>query len=159
MSTRVMNTSSEEDQEDFPLIPKPLWWKRPRYLFLLSALLVILILLGLVLPNVLRRRTITYQSQQATQGNFDLTINATGPIQSGTYNVVFSGSGKIAEIDAKIGQTVKKGDLLAKLDKTSLQDALDEVQASILSNQSSLQTAQNNYEKTLAQTQASVYAA
>src|SRR6266702_7576200 len=124
MSTRVMNISSEENQEDIPLIPKPVWWKRPRYLLLLSALLVILIVLGLVLPGVLRPRTVTYQSQKATQGNFDLTINATGPIQSGTYNVVFSGSGKLAEIDAKVGQTVKKGDVLAKLDKTSLQDAL-----------------------------------
>src|SRR5258708_15803662 len=158
MSTRMMNIPAEDDEDNI-ITPKQVWWKRPRYLFLLSVLLLLLLVLGLILPALLRPHTLTYQSQNVTQGNFDLTISATGPIQSATYNVVFSGSGKLAEIDVKVGQSVKKGDVLAKLDKTSLQDALNEAQASALSSQSSLDTAQNNYRKTLAQTQTSVDAA
>ena len=54
-----------------------------------------------------------------------------GPLQGGMYNVVFSGTGKIAEIDVNVGQAVREGQILAKLDKTSLEDAVNQAQAGV----------------------------
>ena len=86
-------------------------------------------------------RPVTYIKQQVTQGNFSLTVSATGPLQSAVYNLVFSGSGIIEQIDVSVGQTVVKGQVLAKLNKTSLQDALNAAQATVLSAQTGVNNA------------------
>ena len=88
-----------------------------------------------------------------------MSISATGPLQSSIYNVVFSGTGKIAEIDVKVGQTVSQGQILAKLDKTSLQDAYNEAQANVLAAVAALNNAMTTSGKTQAQSQANVAAA
>jgi HlyD family secretion protein len=123
--------------------PKPPWWRR-RGILIASALLLALLVAGSVFAAVqTHQKSVTYQYQQVTQGDFSLLVNATGPVQSGTYNVEFTGTGKITEIDVKVGQTVKQGQVLAKLDKTSLQDAVNEAQASLLAASSSLNNAQS----------------
>ena len=106
-----------------------------------------------------RQRPITYQKQQVTQGNFSLTVSATGPVQSATYNVVFSGSGILQQIDVSVGQTVVKGQVLAKLNKTSLQDALNAAQAMVLSAQTGVNNAGANLSKSEAESNASVQSA
>src|SRR5579859_3708278 len=124
-----------EDQAS-PLPPTSPWWRRRGGI--ISIILVVLLILAGFLAFFLirgRQRPVTYQFQQATQGNFSLTVSATGPLQSAVYNLVFTGSGTIAEIDVSVGQTVVKGQVLAKLNKTSLQDALNAAQAAVLSAQ------------------------
>jgi len=65
-------------------------------------------------------------------------VSATGPLQSGIYNLVFEGSGgQISAIYVKVGQPVKKGDKLALLDPTALQDALAQQQAAYINAQNS----------------------
>ena len=56
------------------------------------------------------------------------------------------------QIDVSVGQTVVKGQVLAKLNKTSLQDALNAAQATVLS----AQTGVNNAEANLSKTEASI---
>ncbi len=150
---------TDNDAEDLVAAPRRPWWRRPA--FIIIAGLVILVLVGGSVFAALRSgsRTTTYQYQKVYQSDFALTVSATGPIQSGVYNVVFSGSGKISEIDVKVGQTVKKGQVLAKLDKTSLQDALDQAQAAAMNAQNSYNDTQNSYDKTQGQTGATVAAA
>ncbi|HEY6409407.1 MAG TPA: efflux RND transporter periplasmic adaptor subunit, partial [Ktedonobacteraceae bacterium] len=72
------------------------------------------------------------------------------------YNLVFTGTGKIAEIDVSVGQSVVENQVLAKLDKTSLQDAVDQARAGVLTAQTSLSNAQANLNKTQTQSQASI---
>jgi len=90
-----------------------------------------------------------YQTATVTQGNFSLTISATGPLQGGIYNINFSGSGIISELDVKVGQTVKQGQVLAILNKTSLQDAVNTAQATVMQDI----TAVNNSSSTSSATQ------
>lgn len=147
----------DDDQGAFsrPMRPR----RRRRWIIAVAILLLIAILLGLFFTFRPGRRTVAYQYQKLSQGDFSLTVNSTGPLQSGTYNVVFSGTGKIAEIDVTVGQTVKQGQVLARLDKTSLQDAINAAQAQVLAAQAVLNGDESSYSKTQGQSQASVSAA
>ncbi len=142
------------------LPPKPSGWQR-RGGIITIILVVLLILAGVLAILLIRGRTrnITYQFQKVTRGDFSLSVSATGPLQSSVYNLVFTGTGKIAEIDVTLGQTVAEGQVLAKLDKTSLQDAVDQAQAGVLAAQTSLSNAQANLNKTQAQSNASTQSA
>src|SRR6266852_5036993 len=113
---------SEEQGSTLP--PKPSWWRRRGGIIII--ILVLLLILASILSFLLirgRTRNTTYHFQKVTQGDFSLSVSATGPLQSSVYNLVFTGTGKITEIDVSVGQTVMENQVLAKLDKTSLQDA------------------------------------
>jgi RND family efflux transporter MFP subunit len=119
--------------DDEPLVAtqeKKPWWRDRRWIIGISAL-VIAAIIGLILYNVVsaRGQNITYQQQTLRQGNLALTIGATGPIQGNTYNPTFATSGRVAEIDVNVGQQVNAGQQLAKLDTSSLNDALRQAQA------------------------------
>ena len=151
-----------------PPPPTPPWWRRRGGIIAISAgiiaiaVLLLLLIIGgvffLVAPSQ-RQPTTIYQYQKVARGNFSLTVNAPGPLQSGIYNVVFSGTGKIAEIDVSVGQTVRQGQVLAKLDKTSLQDAVNQAQAVLLAAQTTQSNAQASLTTVVAQSQANVNAA
>ncbi len=150
--------ASEDEGSVLP--PSPPWWRRRRAIiaFILIALLILAGFLAFFLIRG-RQRPVTYEKQQVTQANFSLTVSATGPVQSSTYNVVFSGSGIIDQIDVSVGQTVVKGQVLAKLNKTSLQDALNAQQASVLAAQTGVNNAEANLSKSKEQSNASVQSA
>ncbi|MGH2508948.1 MAG: biotin/lipoyl-binding protein, partial [Ktedonobacteraceae bacterium] len=104
----------------------PPWWRRRKGVSIIVVILLVVLLGGLVFNAIHRKPRVTYQSQQVTQGNLVLTVSATGPVLSGTYNLIFSGQGgKIDAIDVKIGQQVTEGQTLAQLDTTLLQDAVN----------------------------------
>ena len=174
-----------------PVGPNLPWWRRGRGVLVISAgisaiatLLLVITIGSIILAMQTRRAPPTYQYQKVTQGNIALTVNMAGTLQGGTYNVVFSGSGKIAEVDVKVGQAVNKGQVLAKLDKTSLEDAVRQAQtgvtiaettlnsgqtgsnatqglsgSNIAAAQTTLNNAQVNLKKVKAQSRASVAAA
>lgn len=136
------------------------WWKRRRGLSILVVILLIVLLGGLAFGAARRRPRVTYQFQQVTQGNLIITVNATGPIQSGTYNLSFSGQGgKIDEIDVTVGQKVTKGQKLAQLDTTLLQDAVNQAQIAVNNAQANLNAAIDAASNSLGQSNASVNAA
>src|SRR6266568_1431487 len=102
----------DEQESTFPPSPRPPWRRRRRGIITI-ILIALLILAGILAFFLIRggHRPITYQFQQAIQGNFSLTVSATGPLQSAIYNLVFTGTGTISEIDVSVGQTVTKGDV------------------------------------------------
>ena len=139
--------------------PSPPWWRR-RGVIVGIAILLLVISLGVLLLTFLNRKPrVAYQFQQASQGNLSVTISATGPLQGGVYNINFSGSGTISQIDVKVGQSVVKGQILAKLDKTSLQDAVDQAQATVNTDLAAVTNSNNSSSATLGQSSASVVAA
>lgn len=116
--------------------------RRRRWIILIIVLVLIFLLGAIVVRAASRGNRVTYQYAHAAQGNLTLTVNATGPIQSGTYNLIFSGTGgKIDEIDVVVGQKVVQGQVLARLDRTLLQDAVDQAQISVNNAQASLNAA------------------
>lgn len=94
-------------------------------------LLIILIPVAFFTLRALRPPRVQYQYQQVGQGNLSLVVSATGPVQGTIYNADFLATGKISEIDVKVGQYVKAGWILAKLDPTALQDALNQAEATL----------------------------
>ncbi|GAC1367284.1 MAG: hypothetical protein PVSMB5_31610 [Ktedonobacteraceae bacterium] len=141
--------------------PTPLpWWRRPRVIIGIAIALLILIVGGLLLSILNRKPPATYQEQQVMQGDLSLTVNATGPLQSSIYNLVFQGTGgKIVELDVKQGQKVTKGQVLARLDKTALQDAVNSAQSNLDSARLSLNSALSNAGASANQVNASINAA
>lgn len=153
------NDDTDFADEESPAAKRP-WWRQPRWIAIVAGALIIVLLL--TVPMIVRAFSgprVTYSTAQAVQGDLTMTVSATGPVQSAIYNVNFMGSGKLAEIDVSLGQTVTAGQTLAKLDKTSLQDALNQAQAQVNSAQISLNNAYSNRSNVQAQTQAQLNAA
>lgn len=154
------NDDDADSGDEEALAAKRPWWRQPRWIAIVSGVLIVVLLL--TVPMIVRgmsKTTVTYSTAQVTQGNLTVTVSATGPVSSAIYDVNFSGSGKLAEIDVKLGQQVKAGQTLAKLDKTSLQDALNSAQAQVNSAQTSLNNAYNSRSSVQTQTDAQINAA
>src|SRR6266852_559953 len=136
--------------------PNPPWWQQGRGLIAITAgisaiatLLLVVIIGSIFLAMQTRRPTTMYQFQQVTRGDFALTVSMAGPLQGGTYNIVFPSTGRIVEIDVKLGQMVNKGQVLARLDKALLQDAVTQAQTGV----EIAQTAVNNSQSISGSTQ------
>ena len=106
--------------------------RRRRYITIAVVLLIIILVPVIFFATRgLRMRRVTYQFRQVTQGNIALVVSATGPVQGTIYNADFLATGRVSEIDVKLGQSVNAGQTLAKIDSTALEDALKQAQASL----------------------------
>jgi RND family efflux transporter MFP subunit len=75
----------------------------------------------------------TLQTATARTGNLVLEASGSGYLVAASEaNVAFEIDGKVAELDVKLGDTVKKGQLLAKLDDSNLQYKLEAAQLALL---------------------------
>lgn len=139
--------------------PTPWWRRRPWLIAFSLVLLAVLLIGGVATAAALRRARVVYQTTHITQGTIQLAVSATGPVQGTIYNLNFSGNGKIAEIDVTLGQQVTTGQVLAKLDPTSLQNAIAEAQAQADAAQTALDNASTNRDNVRDQSQALVNSA
>lgn len=98
-------------------------------------------------------------TDKAKMGDVRKTISATGTVNfPNAIPLTFQQSGKIVELDVKPGDTVKAGQVLAKVDDTKLRNAVTQQQANLQSAQANLQAVKDKYNaQTLAQAQ-STYA-
>lgn len=81
-----------------------------------------------------------------------MAIITTGTDDSLEIPVPFpSTQGKIGEVDVKAGQTVKKGDLMFKLDPSTIQNSIDQENSQITQAEKDLQAANNTYQNSLDQ--------
>jgi HlyD family secretion protein len=109
----------------------------------LAVVVVVALVGGIVIWRTRPTATpLQFTTDTVTQGNLAVTVSATGPLSAGVYNLNFSTSATVTEIDVKVGQSVKAGQVLAKIDPTSLQNALNSAQAQ-------LNSAQINYNNAL----------
>lgn len=84
----------------------------------------------------------------AERRNVPVYVTAQGTVAA--YNTVTVSpqvGGELLSVDFKEGQTVKKGDLLARIDPRTFQAQYDQAVASQRQNQALLATAQSNYER------------
>lgn len=115
------------------------WWRRRKVMIgIVIILLILLVSGGVILSQLGSNSSRTYRHQRAIQGDLSLTIEATGPVQSPTYNLAANTTSRIDEINVKVGQVVKRGQVLARLDRTGLQDAVDQAQATVNADQDAL---------------------
>jgi multidrug efflux pump subunit AcrA (membrane-fusion protein) len=151
----------DNNTEDFEIMPltSDVPVNRPpkkRRLWIIPIVVGLLILLvgGGVFAyiQVNRPPAVQYTQAKATVGNLAVTVSATGPVQpNAVYNLNFSASGTVQAINVHVGQTVKKGQVLATLNSTSLQDAINQAQASFNSAEQAVSSAQTNLSNTYAE--------
>src|SRR5256885_934070 len=93
-----------------------------------------------------------YRFATVTRGNLEATVSATGALSAvTTVQVGTQVSGQISAIYTDFNQKVKKGQLLARIDPTLQQQAVQDAQAGVERSQSQYTMAQQEYdrEKTL----------
>jgi multidrug efflux pump subunit AcrA (membrane-fusion protein) len=75
---------------------------------------------------------VTYQRATVSRGTIAETVTATGPVAAAqTLPLGLKSSGQLVELTVSVGQRVRKGDLLARIDPTDLQAALDQARANL----------------------------
>ncbi|GCE05506.1 efflux RND transporter periplasmic adaptor subunit [Dictyobacter aurantiacus] len=98
--------------------------KRPRTLLTILIILLVIILAagGWLYWRSTRRASISYTQAYVTTGNIVQQISATGPVQAkATYNLNFTTSGQVNQINVKVGDQVKAGQTLATITPTNSQ--------------------------------------
>jgi flagellar basal body-associated protein FliL len=126
----------EDDTEDFelPLRSAARPPRRRRWIIPLIIILVIFLAGGGIFAYMqyTRPAVVQYTQAAATVGNIAQTVSSTGQVQPGaTYNLNFTASGQIQTIYVHAGQQVKQGQVLAKLNAPSLQDAVNQAQQAV----------------------------
>ncbi len=87
-----------------------------------------------------RAGAVTYTSVPITQGSLAQTVTASGTLNpQNTISVGTQTSGTIAEIDTDYNAHVRKGQVLAKLDPTTIQAQLDQAQATLAQSEAQAQ--------------------
>lgn len=95
-------------------------------------LLVIVIVIVIVIFNMAKGKQTVYTFEKVKLGNLVQTVSETGTVESASaIDLNFKGSGKLAELKVKEGDTVKSGDMLARLDAGSLEIAVRQSQANV----------------------------
>jgi macrolide-specific efflux system membrane fusion protein len=118
---------------------------RPWHLYLLATLGVALLAAALtqIGAPASSARTST-QIVSAVKGVVQSTVTGSGNIQAGTSDDVnFQTSGTLSAVDVKVGQHVNKGQLLATLDPTNAQLALDQADSQLTAAQDELSSAES----------------
>jgi multidrug efflux pump subunit AcrA (membrane-fusion protein) len=89
--------------------------------------------------------SVTTQHVTVSTGTMRQTVSASGTIQPAQQaNLQFGVSGRVTAVSVTAGQKVTKGQVLAKIDGTALQDEVNAAQATLASAQARLSTDQAN---------------
>ena len=95
-----------------------------------------------------KEEKVTFETAKVEQGNIQTTITATGTIEPVTSVTVGTQvSGIVSKLYVDYNSVVKKGEVIAELDKTNLISELNTAKANLTSAQSSANYEQNNYNR------------
>lgn len=95
-----------------------------------------------------KEQSISLVTQEVTRGSISETVTATGTIESETsVDVGTQVTGIIDKILVDFNSQVKKGELLAEIDKVLLQSELTSAEANVNSAKASYEYAKTNYER------------
>ena len=107
--------------------------------------LVAVLLVGLIARDTVLAKpaAATIRTASADRGTVTSVVSGTGSlVPAGRMNVNFRVGGILSEVDIRVGDTVKTGQVLARLDSTTQQAALSQAQASLASAQANLKATQ-----------------
>ena len=106
------------------------------------VILLVIIAAAAIVPAILYTRQPHPTFATARVGDVIQSVSVDGVIQATTYEADFPVSGDLSEIDVTLGQTVRKGDTLAKLAVAPFQSAVTAAQNTASAAQQSLSAAQ-----------------
>jgi len=105
---------------------------------IISIIIIIVLALG-AYQIFLKKEKTTYTVTDVVRGTISQEVSETGQIQKGDkINIGFRNTGRIESISVKVGDKVKKGDVLAKLDTSDLRIQLQQANANLSLNQAQL---------------------
>lgn len=106
--------------------------------FILLGLLVAAGAAYYFLSNNSKQET-TYLTESVTRGNVEKTVIASGSVESvNEVDVGAQASGKITKLYVKLGQEIKKGEMIADIDSTTQINTLNTKKAALVSYQAQL---------------------
>ena len=115
---------------------------------IVAAIAVIGVIAYLLLSGGKKEEKVEFETAQATMGNIQTTITATGTIEPVTSVTVGTQvSGIVSRLYVDYNSVVKKGQVIAELDKTNLTSELNTARANLSSAQSTLNYEQTNYNR------------
>ena len=115
------------------------------------AAVVIIILVALFALKAGKPHGMILNTERAKIDSIEVTVTATGEIQP-VYKVDVGTqvSGKVEKLYVDFNSEVKKGDLLAELDRSTLSEQVQQAEAQLSNAQSNLTLAQRTYDRTKA---------
>src|SRR5258707_1448202 len=138
----------DDDTDDVDLTPMPPMRRRrrPRWIIgLIIALLVVLIGGGIfAYMRSTGSAPVKYTQVAVTLDSLSVTVSGSGPVEAkAVYDLNFpSASSPITALYVKAGDHVTKGQKLAALDPTALQDVINQDQVTVNNDEASLAEAQ-----------------
>ena len=142
---RIEPLFQDEEEDSAPMAPQG---RRRRLWIIVVSIVLLVVLIGGGALVYLRRADasqVQYTTNPAAYGNLTQTVSASGPLQAkAEYDMNFSTSGQITAIDVHVGQQVKAGQVLAKLNAPNLQIAVEQAQITVDNAQQTYDTAVNN---------------
>jgi len=92
----------------------------------------------------------TYLTESVTRGNVEKTVVASGSVESvNEVDVGAQASGKITKLYVKLGQEIKKGEMIADIDSTTQINTLSTKKAALVSYQAQLKAKKTAYDVAL----------
>ena len=92
----------------------------------------------------------TYLTESVTRGNVEKTVVASGSVESvNEVDVGAQASGKITKLYVKLGQEIKKGEMIADIDSTTQVNTLNTKKAALVSYQAQLKAKKTAYDVAL----------
>ena len=92
----------------------------------------------------------TYLTESVTRGNVEKTVVASGSVESvNEVDVGAQASGKITKLYVKLGQKIKKGEMIADIDSTTQINTLNTQKAALVSYQAQLKAKKTAYDVAL----------
>lgn len=118
--------------------------KRPWRAIAAAVLVLAIIVTGVLVYRARSAGTVAYLTAPVAQQDLVQTVSATGTVNpQNTIDVGTQVSGIISEIDVDYNSQVKKGQVLARLDPTTLKAALESAESSLAQSQAQAAAAQN----------------
>ncbi|HEY6407472.1 MAG TPA: efflux RND transporter periplasmic adaptor subunit [Ktedonobacteraceae bacterium] len=136
-----------QDEEDDSLYMATPNRRRRLWLIVVSSVLLLAIIGGSVLIYMQRTRAaqVQYRTIPVSIGSLTKTVSASGPLLAkAEYDMNFGTTGQIKEIDVHVGEQVKAGWVLAKLNAPGLEIAVEQAQLTVNNAQETYNTAVNN---------------
>ncbi len=124
-----------------------------------AAAIILVVLLAGLLAILIRNIPPSLHYATAKVGNLAVSFPTTGVLQSAVYGANFVVPGRLAELDVTVGQQVTQGQVLAKLDTTLLNAAVNTARANVTAAEVQFSNAEANQGAVNEQTSAQVAAA
>ena len=117
-------------------------------IIIIAVILILALIIGFLFSNKPNASHLEVNTSPITDGSIEITITASGEIQP-VYKVEVGTqvSGIVEKLYVDYNSVVKKGQLLAELDKSTLLEQVRQSEASLSDAQSSLTLSQQNYDR------------